>query len=477
MPLLEEVGTVPTEKYAAGAEMFEHARAIARHYDLYPHALLGTVVKSVELGRRPRPLDGPHRPRGRHQRPLHRPRGRARCTGRTCPESPGSRLSAGRSFHTSRWDYSYTGGDSNGNLDKLGDKRVALIGTGASSIQILPHLAASAERVYLFQRTPAIVDWRKNAPTDTEWFKHLEPGWQRRRMDNFVEVTSFRPAEDLVNDAGTQYRSRIAAFSKDGRPDPQAMMLVDFQKMEEIRARVAEVVKDPQTARSLQPWYGYGCKRPLYSDDYLPAFNNHNVTLVDTDGRGIDRVTERGVEFDGAEYEVDLIIYGTGFDALAHTYKAGGYELTGRGGVSLEDHWRDGMHSLHGMMTSRFPNMFLLGGVEQAAISINLPHVASRQARHVAALISRFLGDKVAVAEVTPDAERRWAAELARVHIDTSRYESECTPSYYNNEGKLDDPRPTILGGQYGGGAIGYLAVIQEWSDTAVTRDLSLTSG
>lgn len=475
MPLLEEVGTVPAERYATGAEMFEHARAIGRHYDLYPRALLGTVVTSARWD------DDRSRWVIRSDRkdvisarfivlgtgPLHRPK---------LPGIPGIDTFGGRSFHSSRWDYSYTGGDANGNLDKLGDKRVALIGTGASSIQILPHLANSAEHVHLFQRTPAIVDVRNNTPTDTEWLKHLEPGWQQRRMDNFVEVTSFRPVADQVNDAGTDVRRRIAALNPGGRPDPQVMLLVDFQKMQEIRARVAAVVKDPQTAKSLQPWYGYFCKRPLYSDEYLLAFNNDNVTLVDTDGRGIDRVTERGIEFDGVEYEVDLIVYGTGFDAVAPTYKAGGYELVGRGGVSLEDHWRDGMHSLHGIMTSRFPNMFLLGGVEQAAISINLPHVASHQAKHIAALVSQFLDDTVAAAEVTPDGEQRWANEMTRAHVDNSRYDSECTPSYYNNEGKLDDPRPTLLGGQYGGGPIGYIAVLQEWSDTAVTRDLSLIS-
>ena len=224
-------------------------------------------------------------------------------------------------------------------------------------------------------------------------------------------------------------RMASAINTPSGVPDIAAMQAIDFEKMEQIRRRVSDIVENPGTARSLQPWYYYACKRALWSDDYYPAFNKDNVTLVDTDGRGVDLITEHGIVFDGAEYPVDLIIYGTGFDAIAHTYKAGGYELTGRGGVSLAEHWQDGMRSLHGMMTSRFQNLFLIGEVEQAAISINLPHVASRQAKHVAALIARLLRTKVAVAEATADAEQRWADEMGRVRIDRSFFEFElCHP-------------------------------------------------
>ncbi|PRY32418.1 flavin-containing monooxygenase [Umezawaea tangerina] len=479
MPLLEEVGTVPTEKYAGGPEMLAHARAVGRHYDLYSRALLGTTVTSVAWNEeRSRWAVATNRGDLLHARfvtvgtgPLNRPK---------LPGIKGIESFRGKAFHSSRWDYGVTGGDWSGGLDKLADQRVALIGTGASSVQILPHLAASARHVHLFQRTPATVNARDNRPTDVEWFRGLEPGWQRRRMDNYVEVMAGRPVEvDLVDDAGTEMGKRVAAVARSGpggAPDPAAVLAVDLGKMEEIRARVAGTVRDEATARSLRPWYGYFCKRPLFSDDYLPAFNSANVTLVDTDGRGVDHVTERGIVFDGVEYEVDLIVYSTGFDAVAYTDKSGGYRLTGRGGVTLGEHWRDGMRSLHGMMTSRFPNLFIIGGVEQAAISMNFPHVASRQAEHVAALVARLLREGVAVAEPTAEAERRWADELARVHVDLSRYEAECTPSYYNNEGALDDRKPTVAGGQHGGGPIGYLAALQEWTAAGADRDLSTTT-
>lgn len=431
MPLLEEVGTMPTEKYAGGPEMLEHARAIGRHYDLYSRALLGTTVTDVAWSEeRSRWAVSTDRGDVIHARfmmigtgPLSRAK---------LPGIKGIEEFQGQSFHSSRWDYGITGGDWRGNLDKLADKRVALIGTGASSIQILPHLTESAQQVYLFQRTPGTVNARNNRQTDPDWFHSLEPGWQQKRMDNFVEMMSGRPVEvDLINDEATDMGRRMSAAMNgpDGVPDFATMQAIDFAKMEEIRQRATEIVRDPSTAKALQPWYDYFCKRPLFSDDYYPAFNNDNVTLVDTDGRGVDHITERGVVFDGVEYDVDLIIYSTGFDAIAYTYKAGGYELTGRGGVTLAEHWQNGMRSLHGMMTSRFPNLFLVGGVEQAAISTNLPHVASRQARHVAALVARFLQASVTAAEVTVEAEQRWADEMTRMHIDRSKYELECTPS------------------------------------------------
>ncbi|MCO1659911.1 flavin-containing monooxygenase [Pseudonocardia humida] len=478
MPLLEEVGTVPTEKYAGGPEMLEHARAIGRKFDLYSRALLGTTVLDVtwneSRSRWAVRTDRDDLVLARYLTIGTGPLSRAKL-----PGIKGIEGFRGKSFHSSRWDYTVTGGDWSGKLDKLGDKRVALIGTGASSIQILPHLAESAQQVYLFQRTPSTVNARNNRPTDREWFRSQEPGWQRRRMDNFVQMMAGLPVEDLIADEATDMGRRMAAAmtAANGRPDVAMMQAVDFQKMQELRQRVTEIVEDPTTAASLQPWYDYFCKRPLFSDDYYPAFNNDNVTLVDTDGRGVDHVTERAIVFDGVEYEVDLIIYGTGFDAMAPTYKAGGYDLIGRDGVSLAGHWRDGMRSLHGMMTSRFPNLFLTGGVEQAAISINLPHVASHQARHIAALIARFRRAGVTVAEVTPEAEQRWADEMARVHVDRSRYESECTPSYYNNEGKREDVRPSVNGGQYGRGPIGYITVIEDWVATDVERDIRLTAG
>src|SRR5436190_6484478 len=184
LPLLEECGYVPTEKYAHAPEILEHCHRIAERFDLYDKACLSTEVTGAEWD----PARSSwvlHTKRGDEMTarflvmgngPLHRPK---------LPGIPGIETFHGHSFHTSRWDYGYTGGDSNGGLWKLGDKRVGIIGTGATAVQVLPHLANSAAQVYVFQRTPSSIDVRANRPTDPECARSREPGWQKRRIENF----------------------------------------------------------------------------------------------------------------------------------------------------------------------------------------------------------------------------------------------------------------------------------------------------
>ena len=245
--------------------------------------------------------------------PLHRPK---------LPAVEGVETFTGHTFHTSRWDYDYTGGDSDGNLTGLKGKRVGIIGTGATAVQCVPHVGEAAEHLYVFQRTPSSIDVRANRPTDPDWAASLEPGWQRRRMDNFnTLVSGGYQDEDLVNDGWTDIIGKLLILVRqDPSPDfsPEAlaktMELADFEKMNQIRDRVDSVVKDQATADALKPWYRQFCKRPCFHDEYLDTFNRDNVTLVDTDGKGIERITEKGIEFDGREYELDCIIFTTGFE-------------------------------------------------------------------------------------------------------------------------------------------------------------------
>src|SRR5262249_24005711 len=150
--------------------------------------------------------------------------------------------------------------------------------------------------------------------------------------------------------------------------------LADFRKMNQIRARVDAVVKERKTAEALKPWYRQFCKRPTFNDEYLPAFNRPNVTLVDTRGRGVDRITDKGLVFDGVEYEVDCIIFATGFEVgTAYTRRAG-FEVYGRGGKSLTEYWSGGLRTLHGFYSSGFPNCFHMG-ITQNTVTANFPHM------------------------------------------------------------------------------------------------------
>jgi cation diffusion facilitator CzcD-associated flavoprotein CzcO len=467
LPLLEETGYLPTEKYAHGPEILEHCRRIARDWDLYDNACLSTEVTSIEWSAdRARWIIRTDRGDAMAARfvvmgngPLHRPK---------LPGIPGISSFRGRSFHTSRWDYDYTGGDSNGNLDGLADQRVGVIGTGATAVQVVPHLAAAAAELYVFQRTPSSIDVRGNRPTDIAWAASLEPGWQRRRIENFTMLTSGGLAsEDLVMDGWTDIIGKFVTLLHDGqRSDVKAaspaslLETADFEKMEQIRARVDEIVDDPATAESLKPWYRQFCKRPCFHDEYLQAFNRPNVVLVDTDGRGVERITESGLVVGDREYELDCLIFATGFEVgTAYTRRAG-YDVIGSRGYGLSSYWTDSMRSLHGMHVHGFPNMFLLGH-SQGGFTVNYPHLLDEASRHMTHLVRHALDHDITEMEATSEAEEAWLATLAELARDIRAFQEQCTPGYYNNEGRPGDGG--FLVSSYGAGPLPFFALLDQW--------------
>ncbi len=468
LPLLEETGYMPKEKYSFAPEILAHARRIGEKFDLYRKACFQTQIRTLtwsdEECRWIVTTDRNDRMRARFvvmsSGPLNRPK---------LPGIPGIDSFKGHTFHTSRWDYSYTGGDTTGNLHKLGDKRVALIGTGATAVQCVPHLARHAQHLCVFQRTPSSVDERGNRPTDPEWVKTLTPGWQKRRMDNFNILVSGGSAEvDLVNDGWTDIIRNLGAImprKAAAGMSPQEMAriveLADFRKMNQIRARVDAVVKDKKTAEALKPWYRQFCKRPTFNDEYLPAFNRPNVTLVDTRGRGVDRITEKGLVFDGVEYEADCIIFATGFEVgTAYTRRAG-FEVYGRGGKTLTQHWTGGLKTLHGFYSNGFPNCFHMG-VTQNALTANFPHMLEEQAQHIAELVEHAKAHEARCIEPTAEAEAEWVATVKEKAINNRHFLTECTPGYYNNEGHVDEG-PGLLGALYGGGPIEFFELVRKW--------------
>ncbi len=382
MPLLEETGHMPTEKYAHASEILEHCERIGKQYDLYDNALFHTQVTDLEWD------DANSRWIVRTNRgdefttqfiamgtgPLHVPK---------LPGVPGIESFAGHSFHTSRWDYEYTGGDPDGApMDDLADKRVAIIGTGATSVQCIPHLARACRELYVFQRTPSSVDVRDNRPTDPEWFAEIAtPGWQQRWLENFTaNQTGGLADEDLVMDGWTELARRVRGRIMTLPPDqmtPQNMMAAfedyDFEKMSEIRARVDAIVEDKATAQNLKAWYRQLCKRPCFHDEYLQAYNEPGTYLIDTDGKGVERITENAVVVGGVEYEVDCIIYASGFEVGTPYTRRAGYDMTGRDGLKLSEYWAGGMRTKHGIHVHGFPNVFLVQLPQGANLISNVP--------------------------------------------------------------------------------------------------------
>jgi cation diffusion facilitator CzcD-associated flavoprotein CzcO len=470
MPLLEETGHMPTEKYAHAPEILEHCQRIGKHYGLYDHALFHTEVTDLRWDdERARWVIRTNRGDaftaqfiGMGTGPLHVPK---------LPGIPGIDSFEGHSFHTSRWDYAYTGGDPSGGLmDKLGDKRVGIIGTGATAVQVIPHLARAAGELYVFQRTPSSVDVRNNQPTDPEWFKTIAtPGWQKRWLENFTaNQTGGLTDEDLVMDGWTdlarRIRTKIAELPRDERT-PLKMLEAfedsDFEKMEEIRRRVDEIVEDPETAQALKAWYRQLCKRPCFHDEYLQSFNRANTHLVDTDGKGVERITPRGVVVAGKEYELDCIVYASGFEVGTEYTSRAGYDMEGRDGLRISQYWAEGMRTMHGIHVHGFPNAFIVQPTQGANLISNVPHNLTESGQTIALVVKHALENGYERVEVTKEAEDAWL-DLLLSGPGRMLGSPDCTPGYYNNEGQDPGPAARYNVG-YPQGAMAFFTYLEEW--------------
>jgi cyclohexanone monooxygenase len=461
LPLLEETGYLPTEKYSKGPEILAYTKALARHFDLYDEACFGTEV--TELRWRPdraRWLVRTDRDDAINARfvvtaggPLHRPK---------LPGIEGIETFGGHSFHTSRWDYDYTGAAEEG-LPGLDGKRVGIIGTGATAIQCVPHLAAAAGHLHVFQRTPSSVDVRGNRPTDPSWADELKPGWQRHRMDNFnILVSGGTQDEDLVNDGWTDILRHLGSIARSkavGNP-AELLQLADFRKMEQIRQRVDDIVADPVTADALKPYYNQLCKRPCFHDEYLDTFNRADVTLVDTRGRGVTRITPAGVVANGREYELDCLIYATGFEVGTGFSHRTGFEVHGRDGLTLTEKWRDGTTTLHGLHSRGFPNYFIVS-VTQSGLAPNFPHMLAEQAHHIAYVVRECVSRGAATVETSERAEADWVETIMKLARRRQAFLAECTPGYYNNEGQLSEK--TLRNSPYGAGSVAFIELLRQW--------------
>ncbi|WP_291208008.1 NAD(P)/FAD-dependent oxidoreductase [Hyphomonas sp.] len=471
MPLLEETGHMPSEKYAHAPEILEQCRRIGNHYGLYENALFHTVIEDLSWDdarrvwviRTNRGDNFTAKYIGLGTGPLNTPK---------LPGIPGISDFKGHAFHTSRWDYDYTGGDPRGApLDKLKDKRVAIIGTGATAVQVVPHLARAAKALYVFQRTPSSIDVRDNRPIDPDWFASIaEPGWQQRWLENFTQNQAGigMAPEDLVQDGWTdlakRIRNRILQLPPEQRT-PAGMLAAyedaDHEKMEEIRRRAETVVKDAGTAEKLKAWYRQLCKRPCFHDAYLQAFNEPGTVLVDTDGRGVERITQKGVVVDGTEYEVDCIIYASGFEVGTPLAQRTGFDPKGRGGVTLSQYWADGMRTKHGMHVHGFPNAFLVQATQAANLISNYPHNLVDAARTISLIVSHAEATGAGEVEVSKPAEDAWV-DLLLSGMGLMIGSPDCTPGYYNNEGRDPGPQARYFVG-YPAGAVAYFNYIEGW--------------
>ena len=479
LPLLEETGYMPVAKYAKGPEILEHSRRIGRHFDLYRSAMFQTAITGMRwLDDEARWLVTTDRGDRLSSRfvvlaggPLNLPK---------LPGIAGLDSFEGHCFHTARWDYAYTGGSSEGGLDGLADKRVGIIGTGATAVQCVPHLGAAAKALYVFQRTPSSVDVRNDRPTDPEWVASLTPGWQRERMHNFTTVISGGAFDvDLVDDGWTDLICNILLAARRRQPDGQPaantdelIQLADYRKMERVRARVDAIVKDPATAAALKPWYNQVCKRPCFHDQYLDTFNRPNVHLVDTRGRGVERITARGVVVDGREYELDCLIFGTGFEVGTDFTRRLGFEVHGRDGLTLTDKWKAGASTFHGLFTRGFPNLFVMT-TQQSGQSANFQHMLDEQSRHIAHIMGVVKARGIGRIEASAQAEAEWVETILKYARARQPFLNDCTPGYYNNEGAPDER--TARNSQFWRGPMSFIRLLDAWRREGTLAGLELS--
>jgi cyclohexanone monooxygenase len=484
LPLLEETGYIPKEKYSHGNEVFEHAQRIGRHFGLYEHAIFSTLVRSMEWDEKIRrwrlATNRDDDIRARFvimcEGPFNKPK---------LPGVPGITDFRGHTFHSARWDYDYTGGDMSGGLDKLAGKRVAIIGTGASGIQVIPHLARSAEHLYVFQRTPSYIAERGDVPTDPEWLQTLRPGWQKERQRNFHTgaFEAFAPGQpDLICDAWTEVSRNTQAYldASNGWAEltPEKFLelkeIQDYRAMQRQRDRIDAVVKDKKTAGALKPYYRFLCKRPCFSDEYLPTFNRPNVTLVDVSGtKGVERITAKGVVAHGVEHEVDCIIFASGFEITTDLDRRLGIApFAGRDGLSLYDHWAKGFRTLHGITSHGFPNLFWTGFV-QGGVTASTNAMFEQQARHITHIIGQALARGACTVEPTEEAVEQWCTTVIQTAVDYwFDFQRGCTPGYYNNEG--EELQRSHLGEPYWVGFYAMEDLLQAWRDSGEMKGLIL---
>ncbi|ECO8339957.1 NAD(P)/FAD-dependent oxidoreductase [Salmonella enterica] len=468
LPLLEETGYVPTEKYITANEISNYIRNLCEKYGLYDHVYFQNSL-TESLWNEEQGFWMSHSSMGDNISSKYVILSTGFLSVPKLPGIPGIEKFKGKSFHTSRWDYDYTGGSPEGNLQLLKDKTVALIGTGASAVQCAPWLARDAKQLLVFQRTPVAVGSRRNWNTDRHWFLKQKAGWQQERIQNFNRLMEGNfESVNLVNDEWTD----LTAFvDRENKNISEAWELADLRKMEQIRERIDAVVSDEAVAQKLKPWYKWFCKRPCFHESYLNIFNQENVRLIDTSGKGVSQITDSEVIAAGERFPVDCIVYATGFEVGTAYESRCKLTMTGRNGMSLSDKWGDSYSSLHGVMTRDFPNLLIMN-VNHSGLAVNFAWMITEQAKHVTYIIDECEKKKVLAVEPYEEAERLWGNEIVKQSEKQSNYHKNCTPSYFNSEGQMNDN--SIRKGYYGGGAIQFVSILERWRERGGLDGLEL---
>ena len=439
LPLLEEHGYVPTMKFASGFEILEYCQRMAERSGFYDRCLFHTTVERTAWDEAAGRWTV-HTDRGDRMRARYVVLANGILTTPKLARIEGMETFEGKAFHTSRWDYT---------VDLQG-KRIGIIGTGATAVQVVPEIAKVAKELYVFQRTPSSIDVRDQRATTQEeierWSK--EPGWARARRERLAMISSGRTAlqgnDDFLSGKVSDFKER-KQHEKPLAPEEMIRRQLDsnFRIMEQIRARVDAIVKDPKTAAALKPYYPYGCKRPTFHDEFLPTFNLPHVTLVDTAPLGVAKINARGVVHDGVEYPLDVLIYATGFQWMAtSTFNM----ITGRGGRTLREKWKsEGVKTFLGVHTQGFPNLFIMSGPQSGGGQFNFTRGIESHTDYVTWMLKTLRERCTGMVDIKGEPEIAYAAHCRDADILTSPLR-DCI-SYYNGDGNAEPGSLAYYGG------------------------------
>ena len=438
-PLLEEMGYVPSMKFASGFEIMEYCQSMAEKFGFYDRCLFHTTVENTEwdeaAGRWTVFTD-----RGDAMRARFVVLANGILTTPKLARIEGMETYQGESFHTSRWDY---------NIDLHG-KRVGIIGTGATAVQAVPELAKVVDELYVFQRTPSSIDVRDQRETTEEERRQWasEAGWAKARRARFAKIsegrTALRANDDYLAGKVADFKERKKHKTQLSPEElVQKQLDANFRIMEQIRERVDAIVEDPKTAEALKPYYPYGCKRPTFHDEYLPAFNLPHVHLVDTAPQGVSLINERGVVHNGEEYPVDVLIYATGFEWMASsTFNM----IVGRGGLSLHDKWtNEGTKTYLGLHSRGFPNLFMVAGKQGGGGSFNFTNAIEEHGDYVVWMLETMREQGYRTVDVRAEPEDEYA-EHCREADTVTRPLRDCI-TYYNGHGTAEPGSLAYYGG------------------------------
>ncbi|KAI0869269.1 FAD/NAD(P)-binding domain-containing protein [Hypoxylon argillaceum] len=474
LPFLEETDYIPKERFSYGPEIREQVERVVVKWGLEKNACLSTEITSMLWDESLRRWNV----RTNHNDhfvsqfvvlatgTFHEPK---------LPGIPGIEDFEGHHFHSGRWDYDITGGGPTGNMTKLADKKVGIIGTGASAVQLVPQLAKSAQKLYVFQRTPSSIGLRANTKTDPNMRVSLKPGWQQAMMDDFADIMQGELSDKECSGVEGLEALTMREIYREAKevgatiqPEeiPQLLQLADFRLMHKLRTLIDDTVKDKQTAERLKPWYSFMCKRPAFHNDYLEAFNSPNVELVDTDGQGVSHLTKNGIVANGKEYDVDILVYSTGFDFETGVdfNRRTGIKLIGTKGETLDEAWsKKGPLTLFGLHIRDFPNLFYIGPA-QSGVTANWTHTTYVAGQHIAETVSAVVKDgSFDVIEPTEEASEDWGKQIDEGAEMRAAYAKLCPPGYYNKEGKADELHSRL--GYFPKGIMAWSRILKEWRE------------